>query len=65
MYYYGPILGQEAIVPGGGLGRIVKLHDDGDISVLPYICDYPSKYDKNNVKLVEIKLQESTKKFDF
>ena len=51
-----PVLGQEAIVPGYGLGRITALHDFGDISVTPYVCGYPMKFDKDNVKLVKIDL---------
>jgi len=52
-----PIIGQEAIVPEYGLGRVVSFKDkmpEQYIRVRPYICGYPMNFDPKNVELVEI-----------
>ena len=56
-----PIIGQEAVVKGYGLGRVISYKDSFPkqyIEVKPYACDYPMKFDHKNVKLVSIKYQE-------
>ena len=60
-----PIIGQEAVVPEYGLGRVVSIvHHIGkyalayDIEVKPYICDYSMVFDAGNVKLVKIHYEE-------
>ena len=53
-----PIIGQEAVVPGYGLGRVVKIHKFDQIEVHPYVCDYPMVFDEKNVKLVKINYEE-------
>jgi len=52
-----PIIGQEAVVPEYGLGRVVSIHSYG-IEVRPYICDYSMTFDADNVKLVKIHYEE-------
>lgn len=54
------IIGQEAVVPEYGLGRVVSfnLECPNYIEVRPYICDYTMKFDSKNVQLVKIILEE-------
>ena len=52
-----PIIGQEAVVPGYGLGRVVSIHTY-NIEVRPYICGYSMVFDADNVKLVKIHYEE-------
>lgn len=56
-YFKNPIIGQEAVVPEYGLGRVVSFKDsipEQYIKVKPYIADYPMKFDPKNVQLVKI-----------
>jgi hypothetical protein len=51
-----PIIGQEAIVPGYGLGRVVSFdltfpHEY--IRVRPYICNYEMDFAPHNVELID------------
>ena len=47
------IIGQEAVVPKYGLGRIVQVTDTM-LYVKPYICDYPMAFDPNNVQVIKL-----------
>jgi len=47
------VIGQEAIVPKYGLGRILEVTKDM-IAVKPYICDYPMAFDPNNVQVIKL-----------
>lgn len=47
------IIGQEAVVPEYGLGRVTRLSNEG-IGVTPYIAGYEMIFDPNNVELVPI-----------
>lgn len=61
-----PIIGQEAVVPKYGLGRVVSFSDvmpDLHIKVRPYINHYIMKFDPTNVRLVEIKLEKKPVSF--
>ena len=53
-----PVLGQEAVVPKHGLGRITCLPHDGGIEVTPYVCGYPITFDRKNVVLVKLNLPD-------
>ena len=46
------VIGQEAVVPGHGLGPIKAITKDS-IRVEPYIAGYPMDIDPKNVKPVE------------
>lgn len=48
-----PILGQEAIVPGYGLGRVTEITRDR-FGVTPYVAGYQMLFDPKNVELVRI-----------
>lgn len=55
-----PIIGQEAVVPKYGLGRVVSFHFDppnSHIEVRPYICGHSMNFDPSNVELVHINYQ--------
>lgn len=57
-----PVIGQEAVVPKYGLGRVISFKDsiqEQYIEVRPYIMDCPMKFDPKNVKLVKIILEEA------
>lgn len=62
------IVGQEAVVPTYGLGRIVSfdLSTTGYkfIEVRPYICNYEMKFDPANVKLVKIFYEGDMKNYE-
>ena len=47
------IIGQEAVVPGYGLGRIISFTPTY-IEVTPYISSVPLKFDPCNVKIVPL-----------
>lgn len=47
------VIGQEAVVPGYGLGRITSITKDA-IQVEPYIAGYPMDFDPKNVKPVKL-----------
>lgn len=52
-----PIIGQEAVVPVYGLGRVVDFVDnmpDRWIEVRPYEGNYTMNFDPENVRLVKI-----------
>ena len=52
-----PVIGQEAVVPEYGLGRVISFRDKEParyIEVKPYICGYPMIFDPKNVKLIKI-----------
>lgn len=52
-----PIIGQEAVVPEFGLGRVVSFKNnitEQYIEVRPYVADYPMRFDLKNVQLVKI-----------
>ena len=49
-----PVLGQEAVVPCYGIGRITNILANGDIEVTPYVCGYPMTFDKKNVMLIKL-----------
>lgn len=56
-----PVIGQEAVVPEHGLGRITAIcperNLDGNpkwIQVRPYVANYDMKFDPHNVRTVEI-----------
>jgi hypothetical protein len=52
-----PIIGQEAIVPEYGVGRVISFENkmpNTFIEVRPYACDYPMKFDPKNVQLISI-----------
>lgn len=52
-----PVLGQEAVVPKHGLGRVTKIFMDGTtIEVTPYVCGSAMAFDKKNVTLVRLNL---------
>ena len=53
-----PIIGQEAVVPKYGLGRVVDIKSHNGIEVRPYICNYSMIFDAKNVKLVKINYDE-------
>jgi RNA polymerase-interacting CarD/CdnL/TRCF family regulator len=53
-----PIIGQEAVVPGYGLGRIMAIDNKG-IRVKPYGCSCSIVFDKKDVKLVKIHYEET------
>ena len=58
-----PIIGQEAIVPKYGLGRVVSFKKnmlEQYIEVRPYIIDYPMRFDPKNVTLVKINVDNTT-----
>lgn len=55
-----PIIGQEAVVPNFGLGRVISFKDrmpEQYIEVKPYICKYGMKFDPKNVQLVKVVLE--------
>ncbi len=61
MSFKHPIIGQEAIVHGYGLGRVISFKDkmpEHYIEVKPYVSNYSMKFDPKNVKLVEIKKEK-------
>ena len=52
-----PVIGQEAVVPKYGLGRVISFRNKEParyIEVKPYICGYPMLFDPKNVKLTKI-----------
>lgn len=52
-----PIIGQEAIVPKYGLGRVIGFRDEfphQHIEVKPYVCGYSMKFAPHNVELLAI-----------
>ena len=52
-----PILGQEAVVPKYGVGRVVSFKKDSIndyIEVKPYISGIPMKFASKNVQLIRI-----------
>lgn len=52
-----PILGQEAVVPTYGLGRITGLDyavNNEGVWIRPYVLEYPMKFDRESIKLVKI-----------
>lgn len=57
-YMEKPILGQEAVVPCYGIGRITNILANGDIEVTPYVCGYPMTFDKNNVMLIKLQTEK-------
>ena len=59
----GIVIGQEAVVPEFGLGRVISF-DRGYVEVRPYMLEYPMKFDPINVKLVEIRYQGTRPKED-
>jgi len=51
------IIGQEAIVPKYGLGRVISFNSkfpNWYIEVEPYVAKYAMKFDPKNVRLVKI-----------
>lgn len=57
-----PIIGQEAVVPEYGLGRITAVCPEKDlegnpkwIQVKPYVANYDMQFAPHNVRRVEIK----------
>lgn len=51
------VIGQEAVVPKYGLGRVVSFSDkfpNHYVEVEPYVAGYAMKFDPKNVRLVEI-----------
>ena len=57
-----PIIGQEAVVPEYGLGRVVSFKDNMPeqyIEVRPYVADYPMRFDPKNVKLIRIVFEKT------
>lgn len=49
------IIGQEAIVPEYGLGRVISFsRKENYIEVRPYVCDYKMKFAPENVRLIKI-----------
>lgn len=56
-----PIIGQEAVVPDHGLGRVESYKDNSPelyIEVKPYILGYSLKFAPENVRLVKINFYE-------
>jgi len=51
------IIGQEAVVPYYGLGRVLSVTKNG-IEVKPYVCGYPMIFDPKNVRLVALNIEE-------
>ena len=52
-----PVIGQEAVVPQYGLGRVVGFYDkmpERFIIVEPYVGKNPMNFEPGNVKLVKI-----------
>lgn len=52
-----PIIGQEAVVPTYGLGRVISFVDnmpDRGIEIRPYGAKYIMKFEPENVRLVKI-----------
>lgn len=47
------VVGQEAVVPGYGLGRITEITKDY-IQVEPYVAGYPMKFDPKNIRPVKL-----------
>ena len=50
-------IGQEAVVPGYGLGRVVSFRNDiskSFVEVKPYISEVPMKFDPKNVHLIKL-----------
>lgn len=58
---HGPILGQEAIVPKYGLGRVIAFDDQHEppryIEVAPYIREYSMRFAPENVTLIPIRIE--------
>ncbi len=52
-----PTIGQEAIVPQYGLGRVVS-YIGNTITVRPYMSGHEMEFDSVNVKLVRIHIDE-------
>lgn len=55
-----PIIGQEAVVPNFGLGRVESYKDallNSYVEVKPYICGYSMKFSPENVKLIKVNLE--------
>lgn len=54
-----PIIGQEAVVPEYGLGRISYIsYKENKIGVIPHIAGYEMKFDIKNIKLVKIQMED-------
>ena len=53
-----PIIGQEAVVPDFGVGRVISFKPSEYIEILSYVSGYPMKFDPKNVKLVKIIYEE-------
>lgn len=49
------IIGQECVVPGYGLGRVMSFTKD-TIKVEPYMMGYSMDFSPTNVKLVKLTL---------
>lgn len=57
-----PIIGQEAVCPGG-LGRVVAFMDDFPnqwIQVDTYVNNRSCRWDPSNVRLVKLELEEES-----
>lgn len=55
--YNTPVLGQEAIITGRGLGRVMGwnfIAPNNTVTVCLYVDDITRTYDAKNVKLVKI-----------
>lgn len=55
------VIGQEAIVPKYGLGRILEVTKDM-IAVKPYTCDFPMTFDFDNVQVIKLNPSMKVKK---
>lgn len=61
-----PVIGQEAVVPKYGLGRVTKFalskySGRKFIAVKPYVHNYPIEFDPDNVKLIKINFENLSK----
>lgn len=66
-----PIIGQEAVVPEYGLGKVISFRNNiterlapNFVEVKPYACDYSMKFDPKNVRLVKIFFEDCEKHKD-